>query len=725
MSLNNSIEKIKSIDGTSHYINAKYWNGHENITADDLGLSSALKYCGVTTTKLIDGDTTNPVVIDGKNHTATTGCVVFYEDKEDDKITSKFFLFDGTKWKMLGEDLTHIVNTEVLNVSNNIQAGSLSKTTYVGNWIFSGPVSTTNGYAYKVDNIEVSEYKKFLDNLIKYPDSQIYADYNIDLRLIGYDITAETVSFNEPIDYEYSSSKGKIAKNISNKFFPVGYFIAKEASSKSYSEKSSVAMNTSEASGLASSSSNQSKSYAPYSFAEGISGATRKAGRFCQCKLADDTTGEVDDGYTGAYGIGSHIEGNLTVSTLSGTYGHAEGHSTVSNSFAAHAEGARTFATGQSSHAEGETTNAFGDYSHSEGIGDVEFYEVDGDFLIDNIIDQWNKNKNINIALGVGSHTEGYNCCAAGNYSHAEGEKTLASGVRSHAEGQGTTASGNRSHAEGYNTMSDGINSHAEGYSTTASGEYSHAEGYSTTASGNKSHAEGNNTTASAANTHAEGSKTQATKQNAHAEGYNTIASGDHSHAEGHTSTASGKCTHCGGNYSTASGDYSFAHGYNVNATNANEVAFGKFNSTSDDTLFSVGCGSSDTKRKNAMEIKNDDGSVSVIFNGAVTATSFDQSSDERLKIFKSDINVDLDKLAELRKSYFTFIEDPGTNRLGVSAQEIQELYPEIVTEGADGFLKVDYSKLSVIALKAIDILHNKNKELEDRLNKIEKMLNL
>ena len=72
-----------------------------------------------------------------------------------------------------------------------------------------------------------------------------------------------------------------------------------------------------------------------------------------------------------------------------------------------------------------------------------------------------------------------------------------------------------------------------------------------------------------------------------------------------------------------------------INATNANEVAFGKFNSTSDDTLFSVGCGSSDTKRKNAMEIKNDDGSVSVIFNGAVTATSFDQSSDERLKIFK------------------------------------------------------------------------------------------
>ena len=62
---------------------------------------------------------------------------------------------------------------------------------------------------------------------------------------------------------------------------------------------------------------------------------------------------------------------------------------------------------------------------------------------------------------------------------------------------------------------------------------------------------------------------------------------------------------------------------------------------------------------------------------------------------------------------------------LGVSAQEIQKLYPEIVNENEDGFLSVDYSKLSVIALKAIDKLNDKNKELEERLARIEKALNL
>lgn len=53
-----------------------------NVTASDLGLSAALKYHGITTTALTDGATTNPITINNANHTATTGCVVFYGDKE-------------------------------------------------------------------------------------------------------------------------------------------------------------------------------------------------------------------------------------------------------------------------------------------------------------------------------------------------------------------------------------------------------------------------------------------------------------------------------------------------------------------------------------------------------------------------------------------------------------------------------------------------------------------
>lgn len=53
-----------------------------NITAADLGLSSALSFAGTTTTALTDGSTTNPIKIGGKDYTATAGNVVLYNNKE-------------------------------------------------------------------------------------------------------------------------------------------------------------------------------------------------------------------------------------------------------------------------------------------------------------------------------------------------------------------------------------------------------------------------------------------------------------------------------------------------------------------------------------------------------------------------------------------------------------------------------------------------------------------
>lgn len=97
------------------------------------------------------------------------------------------------------------------------------------------------------------------------------------------------------------------------------------------------------------------------------------------------------------------------------------------------------------------------------------------------------------------------------------------------------------------------------------------------------------------------------------------------------------------------------------------------------------------------------------------------ESSDERKKTFENSINVDFDKLALLRKSYFTYNEKPSVQKIGVSAQEIQKLYPEIVGTDPRGYLGVDYSKLSVIALKAIDQLHERVKYLEGVIESLSK----
>lgn len=95
----------------------------------------------------------------------------------------------------------------------------------------------------------------------------------------------------------------------------------------------------------------------------------------------------------------------------------------------------------------------------------------------------------------------------------------------------------------------------------------------------------------------------------------------------------------------------------------------------------------------------------------------FYETSDERLKDFSESIPVDFEKLKKLKKNYFTWKDSNNTDiQIGVSAQEIKEIYPEIVSEGSDGKLQVAYDKLSVVALAAIDKLEDRVKVLEEKL---------
>jgi hypothetical protein len=112
-------------------------------------------------------------------------------------------------------------------------------------------------------------------------------------------------------------------------------------------------------------------------------------------------------------------------------------------------------------------------------------------------------------------------------------------------------------------------------------------------------------------------------------------------------------------------------------------------------------------------------------FSGSVYAASgVYESSDERLKDFGNDIEVDLDKLAQLPKKYFNWKNSNDNTQIGTSAQELEKLYPELVTVTEDGYLNVAYDKLSIIALAGIDKLNEKINSLESRLEKLEKLIN-
>lgn len=99
----------------------------------------------------------------------------------------------------------------------------------------------------------------------------------------------------------------------------------------------------------------------------------------------------------------------------------------------------------------------------------------------------------------------------------------------------------------------------------------------------------------------------------------------------------------------------------------------------------------------------------------------FYESSDNKLKNFKENIEINFEKLKQLPKKYFTWKSDESDKlNIGTSAQELQKLYPELVSEDENGLLHVAYDKLSIIALSAIDKLYEEICELKSIINNLQ-----
>ena len=103
------------------------------------------------------------------------------------------------------------------------------------------------------------------------------------------------------------------------------------------------------------------------------------------------------------------------------------------------------------------------------------------------------------------------------------------------------------------------------------------------------------------------------------------------------------------------------------------------------------------------------------------------QESDETLKDFHGEIPVDFEKLKEIPKEYYTWKYNENKEMIiGTSAQKLQKVYPELVLMNPEtGKLSVDYPKLSVVALKAVDKLYDENQMLKLRLERLEKILGI
>ena len=105
----------------------------------------------------------------------------------------------------------------------------------------------------------------------------------------------------------------------------------------------------------------------------------------------------------------------------------------------------------------------------------------------------------------------------------------------------------------------------------------------------------------------------------------------------------------------------------------------------------------------------------SLVADGDVTAFRQNTSSDARLKKNISTIDHGLKKVNAMRGVSYELLRD-NTRNVGVIAQEMEEVVPEVVTEGEDGMKAVNYGALVGVLIEAVKELTQEVETLKAKL---------
>lgn len=99
--------------------------------------------------------------------------------------------------------------------------------------------------------------------------------------------------------------------------------------------------------------------------------------------------------------------------------------------------------------------------------------------------------------------------------------------------------------------------------------------------------------------------------------------------------------------------------------------------------------------------------------------------SDERMKSSIQPLHFEWSKFMLLNAANYSFLHDTNKRKyLGLLAQEVQEIYPELVRYDEDeDTYRLDYSGTGVIAIKAVQELKKENEELKERVKNLETKL--
>jgi hypothetical protein len=274
---------------------------------------------------------------------------------------------------------------------------------------------------------------------------------------------------------------------------------------------------------------------------------------------------------------------------------------------------------------------------------------------------------------------------------------TIACSINAQVQYQNTNNTGSTSaSAIGYYTTASGDGTLATGRDTKAIGDWSTAMGYKSESNGNNSIAMGNRSKAN---------------------GYTSLAMGYDAFANAQYSTAIGQYIEANGDHSTAMGRASYANDYSsfvIGYYNLSglTVTGSATQPNPANTAFVIGNGTYSNRSDAFKVMANGDTTVS---NDLTVGGDIVVSSDARLKANIMSLGSTLAKLLLIDGKRYTMKKN-GKQKIGVLAQDIQKVFPELVTTDDKNMLAVNYQGL-------VPVLINALKEQDDKISRLEKLV--
>ena len=335
------------------------------------------------------------------------------------------------------------------------------------------------------------------------------------------------------------------------------------------------------------------------------------------------------------------------------------------------------------------------------------------------------------IAIGRGVEVSGLNTIAIGNNdSNNDADRTCAIAENSIAIGQSSQATAPLSIALGHGATANNTNNPNNIDGAIAIGNNAEASSTVSIAIGSTGSGGVGNTIASGQYSTAIGSAAKATEIGATALGYEAVATAQEAIAIGEQAEAAYKNSIAIGPYSRTTAENQIVIGSNMitqtvyipgNLIVEGGVWLGRsgiknaekrvYLNVNDGNGLDYGRATSDKRHTILTELSKSE--IDAIFKSS-------KFSDRRLKNVGEKYTAGLAELKQLDFFHYTFKKDEAkTPHVGVMAQDLEKVFPDAVTKGEDGYLRIRFEDMFYAVINAVKELDNKITEIVENITQI------